>query len=183
MVGRQWVLANPSANDSYLLPCFQYLCETTGKKLRYQGMDARGIQVWARFQTGDGWQQRKMFRSTFYTDSQIYTKALYLLNQRPKHLVIQTKGITCYQLTPSSRSQMSLLDEVNQQDWLTTAVDEINERYGSFKIYHANALAGTRLVKQKIPFGGFFANNVLEPCLPAGRPTSASFFFTRGAYD
>lgn len=154
MVGRQWVLANPSANDGYLLPCFQYLCETTGKKLRYQGMDARGIQVWASFQTGDSWQQRKMFRSTFYTDSQIYTKALYLLNKRPKHLVIQTMGITCYQLTPSSRSQLSLLDEVNQQDWLTTAVDEINERYGTFKIYHANALAGTRLVKQKIPFGG-----------------------------
>ena len=63
-------------------------------------------------------------------------------------------GITCYQLTPSSRNQLSLLDEVNQQDWLTTAVDEINERYGTFKIYHANALNGTKLVKQKIPFGG-----------------------------
>lgn len=154
MVGRQWVLAKPSAKDDYILSCFHYLCETTGKKLRYQGVDARGIQVWARFQTGEGWQLRKMFKSTFYTDQQIYARALYLLNQRPKHLVIQTIGITCYQLTPSTRSQLSLLDEVNQQDWLTTAVDEINERYGTFKIYHANALAGTRLVKQKIPFGG-----------------------------
>lgn len=154
MVGRQWVLAKPSANDDYLLPCFQYLCETTGKKLRYQGVDARGVLVWARFQTGDGWSQRKMFKSTFYTDSDIYTRALYLLNQRPKHLVIQTMGITCYQLTPSSRSQLSLMEQVNKEDWLTTAVDEINERYGTFKIYHANALMGTKLVKQKIPFGG-----------------------------
>lgn len=154
MVGRQWVLAKPSANDDYLLPCFQYLCETTGKKLRYQGVDARGVLVWARFQTGDGWSQRKMFKSTFYTDSDIYTRALYLLNQRPKHLVVQTMGITCYQLTPSSRSQLSLMEQVNKEDWLTTAVDEINERYGTFKIYHANALMGTKLVKQKIPFGG-----------------------------
>lgn len=154
MVGRQWVLGKPSNDDSYLLPCFQYLCETTGKKLRYQGMDARGILVWVRFQTGDGWSQRKMFKSTFYTDSDIYTKALYLFNQRPKHLIVQTMGITCYQLTPSARSQLSLIEQVNKEDWLTTAVDEINDRYGTFKIYHANALMGTKLVKQKIPFGG-----------------------------
>lgn len=154
MVGRQWVLAKPSADDSYLLPCFQYLCETTGKKLRYQGMDARGILVWARFQTGEGWMQRKMFKSTFYTDNDIYARALYLFNKRPKHLIVQTMGITCYQLTPSSRSQISLLEQVNKQDWLTYAVDEINERYGTFKIYHANALNGTKTVKQKIPFGG-----------------------------
>lgn len=154
MVGRQWVLGKPSNDDEYLLPCFQYLCETTGKKLRYQGADARGILVWLRFQQGGGWYQRKMFKSTFYTDSDIYAKALYLFNQRPKHLLVQTMGITCYQLTPSSRSQLSLIDKINKEDWLTTAVDEINERYGTFKIYHANALAGTKLVKQKIPFGG-----------------------------
>lgn len=154
IVGRQWVLANPSADDSYILPCFQYLCETTGKKLRYRGVDARGIIVWARFQTGDGWQQRRMFKTTFYTDSQIYARALYLLNKRPKHMKLQTMGITCYQLTPSARSQISLLEHVNKEEELTTAVDEINERYGTFKIYHANALAGTKTVKQKIPFGG-----------------------------
>lgn len=154
MVGRQWVVGKPSNNDDYLLPCFQYLCETTGKKLRYRNMDARGVLVWLRFQNGGGWMQRKMFKSTFYTDADIYTKALYLFNQRPRHMVVQTMGITCYQLTPSARSQLSLIEQVNKEDWLTTAVDEINERYGSFKIYHANALMGTKLVKQKIPFGG-----------------------------
>lgn len=154
MVGRQWVLAKPSIDKDYIESSFQYLCATTGKKLRYQGMDARGIQVWLRFQKGGGWQQRQMFKNTFYTDDQIYKRALSLLNQRPKHLLVQTMGITCYQLTPSSRDQLSLLEEVNQQDWLTSAVDEINDKYGTFKIYHANALNGTKLVKQKIPFGG-----------------------------
>jgi DNA polymerase-4 len=153
-IGRQWVLGKPTADDTYLLPCFQYLCETTGKKLRYREVDARGILVWLRFQTGDGWYQRKMFKTTFYTDQDIYTRALYLLNQRPKHLIVQTMGITCYQLTPSARNQISLLEEVNKADWLTTAVDEINEQYGTFKIFSANSLMGKKLVKQKIPFGG-----------------------------
>jgi DNA polymerase-4 len=153
-VGRQWVLSQPSADDEFLLPCFQYLCETTGKKLRYRGVDARGILVWMRFQTGDGWYVRKMFKSTFYTNQEIYTRALYLFNQRPKHLIVQTMGITCYQLTPSMRAQVSLLDSVNKDEWLTQAVDEINDQYGTFKVFYANTLQGTRKVKQKIPFGG-----------------------------
>jgi DNA polymerase-4 len=153
-IGRQWVLGKASADNSYLLPCFQYLCETTGKKLRYRGVDARGLVVWLRFQTGDGWYQRKMFKTTFYTDRELYERALYLFNQRPRHMLIQTMGVTCYQLTPSARNQLSLMERVNKEEWLTTAVDEINDQYGTFKIFSANALLGTKLVKQKIPFGG-----------------------------
>lgn len=153
-VGRQWVLKKPSADDNFILPCFQYLCETTGKKLRYQGVDARGILVWAHFRTGESWCVRRMFKTTFFTDADIYARALYLFNKRPKHMVIQSMGITCYQLTPSARNQISLLDEVNKDEWLTSAVDEINEQYGTFKIFSAHALLGTQIVRQKIPFGG-----------------------------
>lgn len=153
-VGRQWVLKKPSADDNFILPCFQYLCETTGKKMRYQGVDARGILVWAHFRNGESWYVRRMFKTTFFTDADIYARALYLFNKRPKHMVIQSMGITCYQLTPSARNQISLLDDVNKEEWLTTAVDEINEQYGAFKIFSANALLGTQIVRQKIPFGG-----------------------------
>lgn len=153
-VGRQYVLDRRTADESIILPRFHYLCETTGKKLRFSGMDARGILVWARFQTGDSFVLRKMFKSTFYTNSEIYRRALYLFNQRPRHLIVASIGVTLYQLTPSTRSQPNLFDEVNREEWLTTAIDEINGRYGSFVIHAANALEGKRVVKQKIPFGG-----------------------------
>lgn len=153
-VGRQYVLDTRSADDGVILPRFQYLCETTGKKLRYNNVDARGVLVWATFQTGDSWYQRKMFKTTFYTDRDIYQRALHLFNQRPKHMVITSMGITCYMLTPSNRSQASLFESVNREEWLTTAVDEINERYGTFVISAANSLEGKKTVKQKIPFGG-----------------------------
>lgn len=154
VVGRQWVLKKPSNKDGFILPCFQYLCETTGQKLRYNNVDARGVLVWAHFTTGQGFILRKMFKSTFYTDKEVYRRALLLFNQRPKHMIVQAMGITCYQLKPSSRSQLSMFDSVNKEDWLTTAVDEINDRYGSFMVCSANALDGKNLVKQKIPFGG-----------------------------
>lgn len=153
-VGRQYVLDKQTADDSVLLPRFHYLCETTGKKLRYNGVDARGVLVWFRFKTGDGWYQRKMFKTTFFTDQEIYRRALYLYNQRPKHMIVAAMGVTCYMLTPSNKSQPSLFEEVNKEVWLTSAVDEINERYGSFMVHSANSIEGKKVVKQKIPFGG-----------------------------
>lgn len=153
-VGRQFVLDERSEKNSVLLPRFQYLCETTGKKLRYNNVDARGILVWATFKTGDSWYLRKMFKVPFFTDREIYRRALYLFNQRPKNLIVTSMGITCYQLTPTSRSQLSLFERINQEEWLTTAVDEINERFGDFMVVSANAALGKNKVKQKIPFGG-----------------------------
>lgn len=153
-IGRQFVLDVRTSDESVILPRFQYLCETTGKKMRYNNVDARGILVWASFQTGDSWYQRKMFKSAFFTDRDIYQRALYVFNQRPRHLIITSMGITCYQLKPSRRSQVSIFEEVNKQEWLTTAIDEINQRYGNFIICSANAMEGKHRVKQKIPFGG-----------------------------
>jgi DNA polymerase IV len=152
-VGRQFVLDKRTDKNEELLPRFQYLCETTGKKLRYNNVDARGVLVWANFQSGDSWYQRKMFKTTFYTDAEVYRRALYLFNQRPGQIVT-AMGITLYQLTPSNRSQASLFETINKEEWLTVAIDEINERYGTFMIHAANSLKGKKIVKQKIPFGG-----------------------------
>ena len=153
-VGRQYVLDKQTADDKIIIPRFHYLCETTGKKLRYSNVDARGVLVWCRFKTGDGWYQRKMFKTTFFSDQEIYRRALLLFNQRPKHMIIAAMGITCYMLTPANHSQASLFEHENKEEWLTVAIDEINERYGNFVIHSANSLAGKQVVKQKIPFGG-----------------------------
>jgi len=153
MVGRQWVVKGPSSKDSYLLPCLSYLCETTGMKLRFREAEARGICVWMSYQTGEFWQSKRMHKTTYYTNQEVYRRALELFRQRPSGIV-KTIGIYCYQLCPSKRSQMSLFEDIERQDWLTKAVDEINDFYGTFTIYSATSLEGKKIIKQKIPFGG-----------------------------
>jgi hypothetical protein len=69
-------------------------------------------------------------------------------------MVIRAMGMYLYQLTPSTRSQLSMFDDVAKADYLTKAVDEINDFYGSFTLFAADTLVGTQNVKQKIPFGG-----------------------------
>lgn len=153
MVGRQWVVKDPTHKDDYLLPCLSFLCETTGMKLRFRESEARGICVWVSYQNGEYWQAKRMHKTTYYTNQEVYRRALELFNQRPGGTV-RTIGVFCYKLTPSGRSQMSLFEDVAKKDWLTNAVDEINDFYGTFTVYSATSIDGRKIIKQKIPFGG-----------------------------
>ena len=152
-VGRQFVLDIKTTDEQIILPRFHYLCETAGKKLRFNNADARGILVWANFKGGDNWYIRKMFKTFFYTDKDIYQRALYLFNQRPKELTMTAMGVTCYMLRPSLRNQISLFDEINRSERLTSTLDDISHRYGNFTVGSADIIQGDKIVKQKIPFG------------------------------
>lgn len=154
MVGRQWAVKNPSSDDAYLRSCLHFLAETTGMKLRYSVAEARGVCVWVEFNVGGGWRDKRMFRSTFYTNQDIWERVSRLFDQRPKNTIVRAMGLYLYELTPSTRSQMGLFEDVQKKDYLTKAMDEINDFYGSFTIHAADTLEGTRHVKQKIPFGG-----------------------------
>lgn len=154
MIGRQWVLRDPTHKDELLRSYLSFLCETTGMKVRYRNVEARGICVWARLRNGESWYGKRMHKSSFYTNQEIYRRAMELFNQRPSGADIQTMGIYCYQLEPSKASQLSMFEDVAKKDWVTKAVDEINDFYGAFTVYSATTIEGKKVIKQKIPFGG-----------------------------
>jgi DNA polymerase-4 len=153
MVGRQWVVAEATKNGDRLNSCLGYLCETVGAKLRYRNVEARGICVWASYRNGEYYRNKRMYKSTFYTNQEVYRRALELFNQRPKGTVT-TIGVYCYQLETSRESQLGLFEDVAKLGDLTKSMDEINDRYGIFTVHLASTLDGKRLIKQKIPFGG-----------------------------
>lgn len=154
MIGRQWVIKNPSNDDGWLRSCLHFLSDTTGVKLRYRNREARGVCVWASFSAGGGWSDKKMYHTSVYTNQDIWLRVSRLFENRPKHMVLRSMGLYLYQLEPSSRSQISMFDDIKKANYLTQAIDEINEFYGSFSIYSADTLTGARTVKQKVPFGG-----------------------------
>jgi DNA polymerase-4 len=154
MIGRQWVVKDPTASAPYLDSCLSYLCETTGMKLRYRAVEARGICVWMRLRSGESWQARRLHKSPFYTNQEVYRRALELFRSRPSGAVVTTMGLYCYHLAPSSRSQPSMFEDVERTEWLTQAVDEINDFYGAFTVHQATSMTGRQFIKQKIPFGG-----------------------------
>ena len=161
MVGRQWVLRKRTNDDAYLRSCLHYLVETTGMKLRYRNVEARGVCVWLRFSVGGSWSDKRMHRMTFYSNQDIWEKVSALFDRRPKHMDVATMGLYLYQLTPSTKSQSSLFESVEKKRSLTEAMDEINDFWGNFTVFSADTLTGTKNVKQKIPFGGTEYFNLL----------------------
>lgn len=153
-VGRQWVVHKPTHKDSYLLPCLSMLCETTGAKLRYRRASARGITVWAVFQTGETWGNKRMYKVPFYSNMEIVRRAFELFRQRPSGMIVTMIGISCYGIEPSTDSQLSMFEDVEKEKWITKAMDDANDRYGLFTVMLASSLDGKGIVKQKVPFGG-----------------------------
>lgn len=154
MVGRQWVVKDPTYKSDYLLPCLAFLCETAGVKLRFRNVEARGICVWATLQNGEFFRLKRIYKSTFFTNQEVYRRAMELFNQRPNGAVVTTIGVYCYGLEPSHKSQLSMFEDVTKIGDLTKAMDEINEFYGKMTLHMATTLEGKKIIKQKIPFGG-----------------------------
>jgi DNA polymerase-4 len=152
-VGRQFVMDDYNAPDEKVRNRLAHLCESTGLKLRYKGFCARGISVYIQYKSGDAWHSRKAFKSSFYTTPEIFRRATLLFNQHPRLDNIVMLSVNCYLLEPSLANQMSILDEVNKEAWLTEAVDDLNRRYGNYTVTFANSLGANQQIKQKIPFG------------------------------
>ena len=152
-IGRQFVMDEMRPSEDTVRARLAYLCETTAMKLRYKNVAARGVFVYVRYASGDYWYERRMFKSSFFTNQEVLRRATLLFNRRPHNDYVRELGISCYGLEPSFINQVSLLDEVNRETWLTEAVDTINGQFGEFTITFATSLPAKGTVKQKIPFG------------------------------
>lgn len=161
MIGRQWVVKNPTNDDAYLRSCLHYLAETTGMKLRYRNVEARGVCVWLSFVAGGGFVDKKMYKVPCYSNQDIWERVSRLFDKRPAHMQVRTMGLYLYQLEPSNKSQPDLFGVEENKRFLTKAIDEINDFYGVFTVYSADTIEGKKHVKQKIPFGGTEYFNLL----------------------
>lgn len=152
-VGRQFVMDEWTPSEETLLSRLSHLCETTAMKLRHRQLAARGIYLYLLYANGDVWYGRRMFKTPVYGGAEVYRRALLLFNDRPRGDYVRMMAISCYKLEPAATNQVSLLEEVNKEVWLTEAMDTINHQYGEFTITYASTLKAKGLIKQKIPFG------------------------------
>lgn len=150
--GRQYVLESNSLSRQQVLQRLHHLCESVGEKVRSQGLVARGVAVYAKSYDRRYWHTRHMAVAPFFSNQAIYALASQLFKDAPERL--KEIGITCYELTLPDESQLHLFgDELARQKMVTTAIDEINKRYGTRVIHSADTIGTDNHVKQKIPFG------------------------------
>ncbi len=175
IVGKQFALDVKTQDENELKKRFAYLCYSTGRKLRYNNVRARGIYVYLNFHqpyeqsarnkfAGGGWGstdgshswfKRHLFKEPFFSDRAILENAMLLFDQRPKDSTISLMSITCYHLSDSEGepTQLELFRDLDKEEHLTETVDDINDTFGIPSVMMASALGAHGIVKQKIPFG------------------------------
>lgn len=166
--GRQYVLESRDLTRQQVAERLHHLVEEVGWKLRSQGKCARGVGVYARlYGTGEGlhesngrwgckgsyYHQKFLTPLPFFSDKAIWAIARGLLAQCPPGQIREI-GVHCYHLHDDAGDQLSLFgDQLAREKQQTSAVDEINDRYGRRTIHSADTLLTNDYMRAKIPFG------------------------------
>lgn len=152
-VGRQYVLESRTLPRAMILQRLHNLCESVGHRMRSQGKAARGVFVYAKSYDRGYWHARRMCEMPFYSNQAIYAQAALLFAGAPEGMLKEI-GISCYELSDGMDDQLSLFgDEIARERHITSAIDEINRRFGDRTLHAADTVGTERLVKQKVPFG------------------------------
>ncbi|MCL2869494.1 hypothetical protein FWF48_01640 [Candidatus Saccharibacteria bacterium] len=162
-VGRQYVLESNKLTREQILQRLFHLSEQVGEKLRSKNRQARGVYVYAKTHAplsrnglerrgGYFWHRCAMLNLPFYTNQAIWQVARQLFMGAPAD--IREIGVTCYGICQVDDQQLSLFgDALAREQKITSAIDEINNRFGSRTIHALESLPTNNYVKAKIPFG------------------------------
>lgn len=152
--GNSFSLPKPLVTCEELSPILQKLVEKTGARLRRAGYATAGVHIAIVFRDGSSWHQGKTLISPVFDSRDIYKNALKILTSCPYRKPVRNIAESCFNLTKISSLQPDLFEAIDRTLRLTSAVDMINHRWGSFVIAPARMIGTEGLIPDRIAFGG-----------------------------
>jgi DNA polymerase-4 len=151
--GNMYSLPVPTSDLPFLAPILHKLVAKTTFRLRSHGYHARGLYLSLLFQDHSFWHHHYSLKRYLFDEADIYQLFFRLLSKRPSSKKIINIGISCFDLQTNNIIQLDLFNSVKKSLSLSSAIDDINRKYGSFVVSPA-AMAGTEsLVPDRIGFG------------------------------
>lgn len=153
--GQDYSLGKKTKNPQELAKLLMKLCEKMGRRLRSSGNSAMGIHVAVIYDDWTYWHRGRKLHTPLYTTTELYIKALWVLNQQPEKKVVAKLSVSCFDLIPNTSSQQTLFDiDTDKTKKVSDAMDKINDRYGEFVITPALMMGMRDLVVDRVAFGG-----------------------------
>lgn len=153
--GQDYALGKQTADPAELSRIMMKLCEKMGRRLRRSGNAAKGIHVAVVYNDYTYWHRGRTGDDDLYSTSDLYKKAQIIFNQQPEKKIIAKLSVSCYDLVPSGKVQLSLFDTgLDKNRAVSDAMDKINDKYGEFVITPARMLSMENTVVDRIAFGG-----------------------------
>lgn len=135
-----------------IAPILSKLVEKVGSRLRQGGYQARGVHLGLSYQSGEFWHLGRTLDGYVQASSDIYKSAFYLLQKSPDTGLIRNIFITCHTLISIHNLQLDLFGRQEKIQKVSTALDKIEFKWGSFSVIPATMLGTEKLVPDRISF-------------------------------
>jgi DNA polymerase IV len=153
--GQSYALKNQTADPKKISALLMKLCEKMGRRLRHANFHACGIHVSCVYRDLTYWHVGRTFQTHLYTTKDLYTKALWVLNQQPEWKILRELAVSCFHLTPTEDEQMDLFTSTDSKMTdVQKAADKINDKWGEYIITPALMMGMDDLIIDRIAFGG-----------------------------
>ncbi|OGG18787.1 hypothetical protein A3D78_02110 [Candidatus Gottesmanbacteria bacterium RIFCSPHIGHO2_02_FULL_39_14] len=152
--GQSYALKEQTDDPRQLIRLLMKLCEKMGRRLRGNNYRAYGIHLALVYTDMTYWHMGRTLQIPLYTTSDLYKKAVWILNQQPVWKKVRDLSVSCFHLEETQPEQLDLFEsEMAKNKKVTTAVDEINNKYGEFVITPALMMDMDKEIIDRIAFG------------------------------
>jgi DNA polymerase IV len=165
-VGRSYVLEHRTSDPEELRALLYKACVKVARRLRRNGLAARGFVLWLRYvrERASGmrrgqveprvWHERHMSSAAVYRADQLYWRAQSIFAHSPQGLVVSSLQLSVYEVGPVKSEQLYLWDSEDARgDRIESAVNSINDRFGELRLAPAVVLKSRNPMRDKISFG------------------------------
>lgn len=151
--GNTYSLPHPTASLAELAPILHQLVAKTSFRLRSRGYHCRCLHLGLIYSNHTYSHRHHTHPYFLFDELNLYQEFFHLLKLLPLDRPVANISITCSLLQKNRPIQLDLFNAVSRQLRLSSAMDKINRRYGSFVVSSAGTMsAGTR-VPDSIGFG------------------------------
>lgn len=152
--GQQYALGHKTADRAELARLLMKLCEKTGRRLRRERYQARGIQLWLSFSNKRYFHQRELAKAELYSTQDIFRAAHRLLTRAQIDAQVTHMALSVYYLSPTEPLQLGLFDDTRLDNrGLASAADLVNDRYGEFTLIPALMADMDDIIIKRVAFG------------------------------
>jgi DNA polymerase-4 len=121
--------------------------------MRHSHFQTRGVHLAVLYENYQYFHQGLSLPQAIFSSQDIYRIAYKILRQSPYRFGVRNLAVSCFNLSLRSNVQLELFADTLKKDQLTTAIDEINTRWGNFVISPALMAHTQNHVHDRIGFG------------------------------
>ncbi|MBN1325921.1 DNA polymerase IV [Candidatus Falkowbacteria bacterium] len=134
-IGHSYCMPRHTTDLKYLAGILMKLSEKTGRRLRIQGLEARGIYAGYWLKYGGGFFKSKKVPSALFTTEEIFKAAQNLLFKTLPPRAVTMLAVSVTQLQPLT-NQLDLFYSLDKKRFACQAMDKINDKFGEYTIFN-----------------------------------------------